>query len=76
MMVQMQAQSGQNMARMMANLSAKLSFVPNADQVSFSQFTKIVNHVDAVDTWSNLNDLLFFGFDAQKRVDLVLIIDN
>lgn len=73
-MVQTQVQSGRNMAWMMANLSARQSFVLSVDLVFFSPFTQIVNRVDVVDTPSTMINLLLFGFDAQKRVDFVLII--
>ncbi len=73
-MVQTQVQSGRNMAWMMANLSARQSFVLSVDLVFFSPFTQIVNRVDVVDTPSTMSNLLLFGFDAQKRVDFVLII--
>ena len=76
MMVQTQVQNGRNMAWMMANLSARQSFVLSVDLVFFSPFTQIVNRVDAVGTPSTMSNLLFFGFDAQKRVDFVLIIDD
>ena len=76
MMVQTQVQNGRNMALMMANLSARQSFVLSVDLVFFLPFTQIVNRVDAVGTPSKLSNLLFFGFDAQKRVDFVLIIDD
>ena len=76
MMVQTQVQNGRNMAWMMANLSARQSFVLSVDLVFFLLFTQIVNRVDAVDTPSTMSNLLFFGFDAQKRVDFVLIIDD
>ena len=75
-MVQTQVQNGRNMAWMMANLSARQSFVLSVDLVFFSLFTQIVNRVDAVDTPSTMSNLLFFGFDAKKRIDFVLIIDN
>ena len=75
-MVQKQVQSGRNMAWMMANLSARQSFVLSVDLVFFSPFTQIVNRVDAVDTPSTMSNLLFFGFDAKKRIDFVLIIDD
>ena len=76
MMVQTQVQNGRNMAWMMANSSARQSFVLSVDLVFFSPFTQIVNRVDAVDTPSTMSNLLFFGFDAKKRIDFVLIIDN
>ena len=76
MMVQTQAQNGRNMAWMMANSSARQSFVLSVDLVFFSPFTQIVNRVDAVDTPSTMSNLLFFRFDAKKRIDFVLIIDN
>lgn len=76
MMVQTQVQNGRNMAWMMANLSARQSFVLSVDLVFFSPFTQIVNRVDAVDTPSTMSNLLFFGFDAKKRIDFVLIIDD
>ena len=76
MMVQTQVQNGRNMAWTMANLSARQSFVLSVDLVFFSPFTQIVNRVDAVDTPSAMSNLLFFGFDAKKRIDFVLIIDN
>lgn len=76
MMVQTQVQNGRNMAWMMANLSARQSFVLSVDRVFFSPFTQIVNRVDAVDTPSTMSNLLFFGFDAKKRIDFVLIIDD
>ena len=75
-MVQTQVQNGRNMAWMMANSSARQSFVLSVDLVFFSPFTQIVSRVDAVDTPSTLSNLLFFGFDAKKRIDFVLIIDN
>ncbi len=75
-MVQTQVQNGRNMAWMMANLSARQSFVLSVDLVFFSPFTQIVNRVDAVDTPSTMSNLLFFGFDAKKRIDFVLIIDD
>ena len=75
-MVQTQVQNGRNMAWMMENLSARRSFVLSVDLVFFSPFTQIVNRVDAVDTPSTMSNLLFFGFDAKKRIDFVLIIDN
>ena len=76
MMVQTQVQNGRNMAWMMANLSARQSFVLSVDLVFFLPFTQIVNRVDAVDTPSTMSNLLFFGFDAKKRIDFVLIIDD
>ena len=76
MMVQTQVQNGRNMAWMMANSSARQSFVLSVDLVFFSLFTQIVNRVDAVDTPSTMSNLLFFGFDAKKRIDFVLIIDD
>jgi hypothetical protein len=75
-MVLTQVQNGRNMAWMMANLSARQSFVLSVDLVFFSPFTQIVNRVDAVDTPSTMSNLLFFGFDAKKRIDFVLIIDD
>ena len=75
-MVQTQVQNGRNMAWMMANSTARQSFVLSVDQVFFSPFTQIVSRVDAVDTPSTMSNLLFFGFDAKKRIDFVLIIDN
>ena len=75
-MVQKQAQNGRNIARMMVNLSARQSFVLNVDLVFFSPFTQIANRVDDADTPSTMSNLLFFSFDAQKRVDFVLIIDD
>ena len=75
-MVQTQVQNGRNMAWMMANSSARQSFVLSVDLVFFSPFTQIVNPVDAVGTPSTMSNLLFFGFDAKKRIDFVLIIDN
>ena len=75
-MVQTQVQNGRNMAWTMANLSARQSFVLSVDLVFFSPFTQIVNRVDAVDTPSTMSNLLFFGFDAKKRIDFVLIIDD
>ena len=57
-------------------LVRKAEFCPSVDLVFFSPFTQIVNRVDAVDTPSTMSNLLFFGFDAKKRIDFVLIIDN